>query len=255
MDKLTIVIPNRDRLDFNSNPTKFLFKSLENQSEKDFNIIIVDGGSKNIENLRKEVKNIKRASLIEHPLGLKFNKCILNNVGIRKSQTKYVMTTDADMFFSSQFINTLYNVIGENIFIESRTLYWKFSITDKIYSGKLDPFNDIDKCKIGRIKNRTTPGGCQCADVDSWNKVRGYDERYSGWGSEDSDLLLRMQIAGLKVVWLGESREEIMVFHQDHLKPNLQEELKDQDINKKYLNSVKKYEANENGWGGTIDEP
>ena len=50
---LTIVASNRDRLDFNNMPSQWFLKSLEWQECKNFNLLIVDGGSKNYEEIKK----------------------------------------------------------------------------------------------------------------------------------------------------------------------------------------------------------
>jgi predicted glycosyltransferase involved in capsule biosynthesis len=162
------------------------------------------------------------------------------------------MTTDADIFFAKEFFELLINSLDPKNFIESRTMYWKNNIVSQIYNGTLDPFNNLNSCRIGRIKKRTTPGGCQCGHISMWKKVRGYDERYLGWGSEDVDLLARISRAGYGVKWLGEDRESIMVFHQPHDKIDHEEDMRDQNINLGYYRNITTYEANPNGWGGSI---
>ena len=251
MTQLTIAASNRDRFDLKSISTQWFLKSLENQTCKDFEVLIADGGSKNVEEIKDYFSNKDRITMrvAELELGEKFERARLNNVGIRNAETPYIMTTDVDMFFGPKFVETLMEKITPKRFIESRTLYWKYQAAQLIYSGQLDPFVDLESCKIGRIKKRTTAGGCQCAHIDRWSKVRGFDEKYIGWGSEDWDLLTRMKMSGAKVVWLGESREEIMLFHQPHTK-NVKLELEEQHKNKKLLNKIVDFKVNPNGWGG-----
>ncbi len=50
--KLSIVVSNRDRLDPTTNISKFFLKSLEKQTFQDFELVVADGGSKNIEQLK-----------------------------------------------------------------------------------------------------------------------------------------------------------------------------------------------------------
>lgn len=251
---LTIVASNRDRLDFNSNQTNLFLNGLRNQTVKDFHVIISDGGSNNFEQIQAFCKNEKQIniSVVQHKIGEKFQRALLNNVGIRHAKTEYVMTTDVDIFFAKDFVEYLTLLFKRNpdVFVESRTLYWKDGLANNIYNGKLNPWEDLNSCKIGRIKNRTTAGGCQCTSVKNWEKVHGFNEEMIGWGSEDYDLLTRIGIAKIKTIWIGETREEIRVFHQPHPKPNLIKDLEDQNKNKIILNSIKSYCANPNGWGG-----
>jgi predicted glycosyltransferase involved in capsule biosynthesis len=255
--QLTLTASNRDRLNLDKNITKFFIRSLENQTSKNFEVLIADGGSKNFEELKEYFESrdcFPKIRIVQEILGDKFERAKLNNVGVRNANTPYIMTTDVDMFYGPQFVEQVTEHLSPNTFIESRTMYWKGNHTGRIYRGELDPFNDIDSCKNGRIKKRTTAGGCQCAHIDQWTKVRGFDEDFVGWGSEDFDLLTRMRRSSAIVKWLGESREEINLFHQYHSKPDVKGDLVCQDKNKKLLkkamNGKRPYMANPNGWGG-----
>jgi predicted glycosyltransferase involved in capsule biosynthesis len=254
---LTITASNRDRLDLNKNITKFFIRSLENQTTQNFEVLIADGGSKNFEELKEYFDSrgcFPLIRIVQEPLGEKFERARLNNVGIRNATTPYIMTTDVDMFYGPKFVEQITRNLASDVFIESRTMYWKGNHTKRIYNGELDPFNDLKSCKNGRIKKRTTAGGSQTAHIDQWTKVRGFDEEFIGWGSEDFDLLTRMLRSGVKVKWVGESRESINLFHQHHGKPDIKGDLACQNENKKLLNRAmsgkRPYMANPNGWGG-----
>ena len=254
--KLSIATSNRNRFYPSSNASKWFIKSLEQQTLKDFELVIADGGSNNIEKLECFANNFTTfpIKIIRFPIGEKFERSRLNNVAIRNSSSDYIMTTDVDMFFSTLFLETLFSHCSENTFVESRTMYWRQSLADQIYDGKLDPFNDINNCRIGRLKKRTTAGGCQCANKILWDRVRGFDEKYIGWGSEDVDLLKRMTMSGAKIKWLGEEPDSIMLFHQPHDKPNIKGDLEDQDVNKRILNHIDNYVVNKDGWGGQNED-
>lgn len=252
---LTVIIPNRDRMCATSNGTKLFLESIRRQTAHNFKVIIIDGGSENYSEIKEYIDsfNIENISVIQRVIIGKFHKTLLNNIAIRKAETPFIMTTDADIFFAKEFFETLIDGLTPEVFVESRTMYWKNGIANSIYEGRLNPFDDLDSCKIGRIKKRTTPGGCQCGHVDIWNKVRGYDERYLGWGSEDVDLLDRVIKAGYRVKWLGESRDSIMVFHQPHGKIDHEEDLRDQDRNLKFYRNIRTCAANPNSWGDVTD--
>ena len=248
---LTVIIPNRDRIDPNSKLTQFQMQSFVHQTVKDFKLIVIDGGSKNVEDLKAYFASIEfpKTTFMEHKIVGKWHKTLLNNMAIRKADTPHIMTTDADIFFAPKFFGRILPLLDPNKFIESRTMYWAGGIIKEIYDGVKNPFKDIDACKIGRIKKRTTPGACQCASKILWEKVRGYDERYLGWGSEDVDLWRRMCLVS-KSVWVGESMEDIMLFHQPHDKFDPVEDMKDQYRNLNFYNNIKTHEANPDGWGG-----
>jgi len=252
MSKLTVVSPNKNRLKVGSPSTELFFKSLQWQDNKDFEILIVDGGSDNNKELKEYIDSYKG----EIPMRMTtrevdsdpFPKCLLNNIGIRSAKTDYIMTTDVDMAFGREFMTILMGHLEPNVFVESRAMYWKQPISKKIYNGEVDMYNDIDACKAGRIKKRTTPGACQCMHIKQWEKLRGYNEEYVGWGSEDIDLYTRGRKLGLKIKWMGESGESIMAFHQPHARNNVRD-LTHQTRNQRLLAKIKHYAVNENGWG------
>jgi len=252
--KLTITASNRNRLKLDCPLSKEFMKSIQWQDFTDFELLIADGGSDNYEEIKEHFETCNSKipmRIVQHKIGEVFERARLNNVGVRNAKADYIMTTDVDMLFGPQFVSTLMDNVAPDILVESRTMYIKKCVTDLIYAGKLDPYNDIDSIKRGRIKKETTAGGCQCMHISGWNKLHGFDERYYGWGSEDYDLLKRAKRAGLKVKWIGASRDTIMLFHQAHTKPNIKKDLEHQEQNKKLLHNIQDYVANPDGeWGG-----
>jgi predicted glycosyltransferase involved in capsule biosynthesis len=247
--KLTIVIPNRNRLAPYVYSTEYLFMSLDNQTFKNFQTIVVDGGSDNFEKLKNYVCGFPNTSIIQYKIEGSWNKCILNNIGIQNSKTEYVMTTDADMLFGKGFIEKVYKNLFEDSFIESRTTYIPTGVMWKIYKKEIDFLGIHGKYqKFGRTKKRSTCGGCQATSYKNWEKLKGYNESMIGWGSEDQELLKRAEILGLKIVWLGE-KEDCILFHQEHQKEDIKEDLKCQDKNKIILENCNSLEVNNKGWG------
>ena len=236
---LTIVVPNRNRLDFNRPASQWFLKSLCWQDNLGFELIVVDGKSNNYDGVKSYLEqNTKfKTTVIQHKIGEVFHKTLLNNVAIRKASTEYVACTDADMVFDRKFIATVIPLLKPDTMIESRTMYWNGDVVKKIYGNELDPYNDIDTCKMGKTKKRSSCGGFQCMHRDNWAKLNGYNETVIGWGSDDIELLERAIIANIKVKWLGENND-IMLFHQPHPK-NTAEDLKTQEKNKKTLKNLR----------------
>ncbi len=253
---LTIVASNRNRMEINSNQFNLFLQGLRKQTDKDFNVLIVDGGSKNFKELQDFFQKEKKIniSIIQHLIGDKFERALLNNVGIRNAKTPYILTTDVDIFFAKDFVSIVKEILlkNPNVFLQSRTLYWKSKIANKIYSQEIDPWENLNECKIGRIKKRTTAGGCQCTHINNWNFLRGFNEEMVGWGSEDTELFNRVALNDIQGIWIGESMQSIRVFHQPHQKENLAEDLKCQEENKKILNKEEK-SVNQKGWGGIVE--
>lgn len=255
---MTITASNRDRFDPNSEITKWFVKSLQWQEYTDFEFLIADGGSKNYEEIKSYFESFKGKipmRIVQCKIGVPFERAKLNNVGIRNSNSKYVMCTDVDMIFAPKFVSTLMKCVGDNFFVESRTLYIHGWNIEKIYKGEINPYNGSDMVLLGRIKKRTTAGGCQCTTMSNWEKLGGFNENYIGWGSEDQDLLTRVQMAKIHIRWMGESSDSIMLFHQPHSKSNeqLKIDLQHQENNKKLLGKIDNYRVNLKGWGGIYE--
>jgi predicted glycosyltransferase involved in capsule biosynthesis len=245
---LTVVASNRDRLDPHSNISKWFVKSLKNQKFKDFDIFIADGGSSNYEEIKEWLEDID-INIDQLKIGEAFERARLNNFGIRNAKTPYVLCTDVDMFFGPDFLSNVNEELKENVMVESRTMYWKKPISNQIYQEKINPFEELDKCRIGRIKKRTSAGGCQCMHINNWKKLTGYNENMIGWGSEDVELLKRVHLANIKVKWIGESRESIQLFHQPHPKIDIHKDLEYQEENKKIFKNSKNFKVNNENWG------
>jgi glycosyltransferase involved in cell wall biosynthesis len=275
MPLLTIVASNRNRLKLNDNASKWFLKSIQWQSCKEFTLLISDGGSDNYEELKEYFKQDSaiHMDIVQHKIGDAFLRAFLNNFGIRNAKTPYICCTDCDIVFGKDLVKTLIENLDEKSFVESKTMYWKDKIAKKIYSGELDPYNDLESCKRGRTKNKTTAGSIQATHINNWKRLRSYNEAYEGWGSEDFDLLTRATLMGFNIKWLGESKENLMVFHQPHEK-NTKRDLIFQEKNKvllektmtdggitmyqvvigsKPLKVIDKFDINPNGWGGVKD--
>lgn len=252
MNLLTVIVPNRNRFDFNQPLSQWFLKSLQWQKYLNFKLLVIDGGSDNYTDIKKYLESNDKFETIvmQHKIGSVFHKTLLNNVAIRSANAYYIMTTDCDILFHPNFMSTLREHLSPDIFVESRVMYLKQPTVEKLYRGEINQ-NNIDTIKEGRIKKRTTPGACQCMAKTWWERLRGYDERYLLWGSEDYDLVIRASML-LKTKWMGESMRTIMAFHQPHskTKEQIKIDLEYQEENKKILAKISSPIVNPDGWGG-----
>jgi GT2 family glycosyltransferase len=85
-------------------------------------------------------------------------------------------------------------------------------------------------------------GSCIAIESGWMNKVHGYDEYYTYWGREDTDLLNRAIEDGYEVIWITDKTK---MWHQWH-EPATQRTLEQNDW---YFNQKKPIIRNPNGWG------
>jgi GT2 family glycosyltransferase len=90
--------------------------------------------------------------------------------------------------------------------------------------------------------------GCCVVPVQAFNDVRGFDETYTGWGSEDNDLLIRLAHIG---VHIAIAHDLPPLFHQFHERsPTADKEMR---VNiQKLMTSDPGRVVNPNGWGAYI---
>ncbi|MDY3006999.1 glycosyltransferase family 2 protein, partial [Anaerococcus porci] len=108
-DKLTVIIPLYNRED----KVKDTILSIENQTCKDFEILVIDDGStdnskKVIESLMKDYDNIRY--IYKENGGVSSAR----NLGIKKSTTKYISFLDSDDLYEVDFVEKMLCIIREN---------------------------------------------------------------------------------------------------------------------------------------------
>ena len=125
------------------------------------------------------------------------------NIGIRRASTTFLMTSDADVMFSRRYLADAIRAL-------------EASPLSVLCSAMLD----LPERSVEVMKDAARPGG-QLA-LDTWKDwcsprfgsprhfgvaltctaffqlIRGYDEHYELWGSEDNDLMRRFRYLGLR---------------------------------------------------------
>jgi GT2 family glycosyltransferase len=192
------------------------------------NIIIVDYGSRE-ENLHWERRILPDAitTLIEVKNNTSiFNKSRALNIGIKRANTKYILSTDIDCLFSPNFTEEVVNILEKQRAV--------------ILCQKIDL--DENREMIG-THEPSASGSCIGLTKEWLMKVHGYDEKYTQWGREDNDLVDRAIQDGHKTVWIT---EKVKLYHQWH-EPAPNDTL---HKNIEYYNKLKKpLVRNKNIWG------
>lgn len=128
------------------------------------------------------------------------SRCL--NVGIRRATTKFLLTSDVDMVFSSRYLADAVEALGES----------PFSVLGA-------PMLDLPEESADPFRLSTETG--DALDLEYWKQgcsrrlgidfhpslgmtytafyqlIRGYDEYFEGWGGEDRDLMRRLRYLGL----------------------------------------------------------
>jgi glycosyltransferase involved in cell wall biosynthesis len=245
MTTLVLTYRNRDL-----NIVKKCLNSLQLQTEKSFEVILVDYGSEALiaNQLAEFVMNYTFIKLITCPVqGQLWNKSRAINIALKQCETPYFLVGDIDLIFMEDFMAKLHQFkpLEEVIYFQVGFLSEKESRDTKL-------FNEYS-IKHTSSKEAT---GITLFPTDFLKNINGYDEFYHGWGAEDTDVHLRLQNGEYEVKFYD---QEILMLHQWHPKSYRSNESKEpfhsrlEQINHQYIQKIakaKKVIANTNyEWG------
>lgn len=223
---------------------KLIFKMLQLQSIKDFEVIIADDDSPN------SIKSFAEKLAVEYNIRMQFvthkfkgfGKNRILNKAILAAKSNYLIFIDGDCLPHKHFIKEHIKSSADNTVLCGRRVMLGKKLSDKI---KKDPdtldkgtlkyltvVNDKLNTKIPSnfaeesiyIKNRllekllnrkTSLVGCNFSlPKELMKKINGFDEEYNGPGiGEDTDIEFRLKLAGAK---FRSVRNKAILYHLYH---------------------------------------
>lgn len=201
---LVLTVRNRDLA-----IVKKSLQSLNDQSHKDFKIVLVNYGSTKqyTADLQRLVIQYPCIELIDCPVSQQlWNKCRSINMVLNTCDTPYLFVADIDMMFRPDFILKI-----DQLKKESEVIYFNVGFLSETESKKERPFHAY---KINHVSTSEATG-MTLYPVRLLKSINGYDEFYHGWGSEDTDTHVRLRNAGIQVRFY---KEEMLMLHQWHPK-------------------------------------
>jgi len=260
MIKATVIAAFYNRIDY----LKHVLAGFERQTDKSFEIIIADDGSR--EDVVAEIKEIitSHSFPISHvwqeDKGFRKNKIL--NKAITESESDYLIFIDADCIPHRSFIEGHLSFSNKNTSLTGRRINLSQKITNLlseknirdgflenhflslIKDGLLGKSVDVEKGLYLRNKfllnllNRKKRGllGCNFSLFkENLFKINGFDERYESPSiGEDSDVQFRLELSGVKIKSINHAAVQYHLFHniRERLPTNLQlfEEIKQQKV-------------------------
>lgn len=201
---ITIIYPFRDR-DYKRIATSL--ESLNRQTIKGFNVSFIDYGStpEFSEPVKQLVNTFDFATYtyLGHQ-GLLWNKSKALNYGIRNSKSDYILTSDVDIIFKENFIETVIKHASQESFLLFKIGYLSKAVTDRQQS-KLD-LNGVEIAFEGETF------GIGLFPNSNLQNIHGLDEFFHFYGSEDEDLNARLTASGTHCKLIN----ELLLYHQWH---------------------------------------
>lgn len=232
---------------------KLILAGFERQTEKGFEFIIADDGSK--EEVVKEIERISsnysfRIKHVWHPdKGFRKNKIL--NQAILVSESEHLIFIDSDCVPHSKFVEEHLGESSANTVCTGRRVNLSQKITsllteDKIKEGFLESNNILlledalfgksnyvekgfyfENKFLRKLLNKKVRGLLGC-NFSLFKKdmlaINGFDERYEAPSiGEDSDVQFRLELNGIKVKSLNHIAVQYHLYHklQERLQKNL----------------------------------
>ena len=214
--KLSVIVSTFNRPE----ALDLILTALSHQTGKNFEVIIADDGSENetrelIDKVKDKVDFKITHIWQEHK---EFRAAAIRNKAIVASSGEYLLFIDGDCVPNIDFINTHLNLAEKNYFVSGNRILLSKKFTDHVlkmhvpiykwnilqwlqalFKGDINrilPLISLNKLLYPRYKLSHKWQGAKTCNLGVWKKdflaVGGFDERYWGWGYEDSDLVVRL---------------------------------------------------------------
>lgn len=213
-------------------------KSICNQTVQPDEIVICDDGSTaDTESVIKKYQAISTTPILhvwQKDEGFKLGQ--IRNKGIAKAKGDYIIQIDGDLILHKHFIKDHLNFCKNNFFATgSRVLLSPESTECLIENNSIDIrkyskrgrnyFNGLHIPALHNLLSQLykTKGrhkyyvkGCNMA---FWKKdllkINGYNEDFTGWGKEDSEIAIRLMNAGIKKQFLKFGGITYHLYHKE----------------------------------------
>lgn len=184
--------------------------SLAAQTFTDFELLFVDYGSDATlaQSVGAFVEQFDFCRYIyAEARGYSWNRAKALNIGIRRAQGEYIITTDIDMIFTEHFLQMVADAAMPNRLLHSQ---WRF-----LPQGFDDWDNLTNHADSLRLSLKEYGhGGFIGAPATIQKELRGFDELYRYYGQEDTDMTARLKASGLEPYWISHPTEGL--YHQWH---------------------------------------
>jgi glycosyltransferase involved in cell wall biosynthesis len=201
-----------------------VLRGLSRQSDRDFEVVIADDGSgpatADLITRWSTRLGVPLAHVWQEHRG--FRAAEARNLAIRASRGAYCIFLDGDCIPRSDFIAAHRRLAEPNWFVAGNRVLLSQALTERVLGEGLVPeqwsFAVFIRERLSRDVNRLLPlirlpldfwrklrpagwRSCRSCNLAVWrsdlDRVDGFDATYTGWGKEDSDLVVRLFHAGI----------------------------------------------------------
>lgn len=218
-----------------------VLKSVIRQVRLPDEVIIADDGS------RQDTGNLIKRWQITFPVPLihswqedmGFRAAMSRNKAVAKSSGDYLIFIDGDMVLSPDFVLCYERSARNGWFTQGGRVLTDKNCRDKIIASEYTPNlfspgirnrkNTISSRFLSRIFSfeSNTDKSTRTCNMGVWRtdfiEVNGFDNRFVGWGREDSEFVLRMLNSGKRRLYLKFAAVAFHLFHRENTRDSLPE--------------------------------
>lgn len=222
MDELiSVIVTTYNRED----ALEAVLHSLARQTEQDFEVVVADDGSTAatavVIDARKGKVGRRLDRVWQEDCG--FRAAEIRNRAILASRGGYCIFLDGDCIVRPDFVATHRRLAEANCFVTGNRILLSRELTKKVLDGKLAPetwtfarwlaerrrgginrLSALLRLPLGPLRwlRRCEWRGARSCNLAIWradlDRVDGFDADYSGWGKEDSDIIVRLLHGGVR---------------------------------------------------------
>jgi glycosyltransferase involved in cell wall biosynthesis len=221
VELISIIVTTYNRED----ALEAVLRSLAGQSDRDFEVVVADDGSnpataERIEAWKAKIKH-RLAHVWHEDRG--FRAAEIRNRAILAARGDYIIFLDGDCIARPNFVAIHRRLAEPGWFVSGNRILLSQALTEKVLREKLTPENwsfaafirqrlhgGINRVSallhlplgpLRRLRQKAWRGA-RSANLAVWRsdlaRVDGFDANYSGWGKEDSDIIVRLLRAGVR---------------------------------------------------------
>jgi len=196
--KISVVVPTRNR----ANLLKRCLKSLKNQDYRNFEVIVIDDGSK--DGTKKIAKQFEKELDLKYVFQENKGSAASRNLGIKKAKGRIVAFIDDDCLASKKWLEMINRTLVKVEGVEGKT----------VSDNGITPFSHY----IKNIRGGQYPTCNIAYRKKALEKVGGLDEKFAIPFREDSDLAFSILERGGKIEFASQALVNHPHFEESWLK-------------------------------------
>jgi glycosyltransferase involved in cell wall biosynthesis len=226
-----------------------VLRALSEQTDQSFEVVVADDGSgpKTRETVRAWQATFgKRLAYVWHE-DSGFRKARVVNLATLRATGDHLLFIDGDCVPRVGLVAALRGAAFPGWFLSTKRVHLDQTLTASVLEGSLPIWRwslaawmlrgcgDIRRSELlAQLRDRRRPwqvglpdfapgdngyGAFLFVSREDLERVDGWDMQFTGWGSEDTDLVLRLRRVGLRCGWLG---PQTTLFHFWHPKAEVE---------------------------------